>query len=780
VTDPRAFSLTDAERLRIERVDHLVLLGAASVDELMAGLSDASWTVRRAVVAGLAVLGDGAVDALCRRLRSDRSSERALAAAIDALSASMSPAASPAVLSLLDDPDPAVVADAAQVLGRRIAVEAVPALVELLEHPDDNVAVAAIEALGAIGDTRAIDALVDALGSGNFFRTFPALRVLTRVNDPRVVAPLARLLDDDTYRIEAARALGGSGHAQAIRPLASLLAHAGDAIVRLVALALADLIARARWHGAADHVAALVRRVIGPFASRFVGALRNADAAERVAIAVVLGRIGAPGVIPDLAHLLDDPEVRPAATDAIQRITRQQDDALIDALSGDDPSTRAAVLPIVGTMRAAEAVHALLGDDDPETRAKACEALARIGDTAAVPRLFAALGDPNPRVGHAASAAIQSLGVPDTAERAIAALRTGAPAVRRHALRIISYMGFAEAFAPVTEAIAEPDPRIAELAVGALGMMVDPRVDPALQALARDPREAVRAATMRAAASRGGAGALRVLEIGLADPASWVRYYACQGLGRTGNDASATLIIGRLSDATPHVRIAAIEALAGVEAPGAWQALKSALRSSDLDEQRAALASIALHTRSEALAYLLEGAHSRDSATRLIALSGLARRREPAAIAAIAVAAADHDPVLRDAALSLLGERGDPLAIAALIELALEADVDHPIHLALSLPGALRVRAIALRLTTADDRAAGILVAALARVGDELATGALFEALASPSAAVRRAAAGALVGIGASGAAAAAAELARADPDPEVRLACTAMSPDLP
>jgi HEAT repeat protein len=775
---PRGFGLTDAERHRVERIDRLVLRGAASVAELIDGLGDASWTVRRAVIAGLAALGDDAVGPLCGWLRDVRSSERAISAVVDALSASVGDSAVPALLALLGDPRPAIIADAAQILGRRAAATAAPALAALLEHVDDNVAVAAIEALGTIGGTHAIDALIGVLGRRSFFRTFPALQVLARADDPRAVAPLAALLDDESYRIEAARALGRSGCVQAIRPLASLLPQPGDAIVRLVALALADLVARARWHGADEHVAEVLRGVVGPFLGRFTGALRTGDVAERNAIAVVLGRIGDAGVVPDLAGLLDDPEVRVAATDALQRITRHEDDALIAALTSADSATRTAVLPVVHTLRAADAVRALVTDDDPEIRAQACEALARIGDSSAVALLFSAMSDAHPRVGHAATAAIQSLGVPDTAERVIAVLRSGTPVARRHALRIISHMGFSEALAPVLEAIDDPDLRIAELAVGALGMMVDPRIDPAFARLAVDPREPIRAAAMRAAGHRGGAGALHVLEVGLRDDAAWVRYHACQGLGRIGDGTTAALVVGRLADPTPHVRIAAIEALARISPPAAWQALCSAIRSTDLDEQRAALASMARQARDEALVFLLQAASSPDSATRLIALSGLARRSEPAAIEALARAASGPDPAVREAALSLLGDRADPPATAALVELALAMGLDHPVHPTLSRPGAERVHAIALRLTSADDRETGVLVAALARMGDEPATAALFQALSSENPRARRAAATALVEIGAEGAQAAVAALALADPDPEVRRVCTAASID--
>ena len=70
----------------------------------------------------------------------------------------------------------------------------------------------------------------------------------------------------------------------------------------------------------------------------------------------VADAVGA-GIVPDLARLLEDPEVRPAATDAIQRIISRQDDAVLDALASGDPATRAAVLPVVHTMRAAGAVR---------------------------------------------------------------------------------------------------------------------------------------------------------------------------------------------------------------------------------------------------------------------------------------------------------------------------------------------------------------------------------------------------------------------------------------
>ena len=779
MTSLPVFSLTARERRRIERIDRLVALGAGSVGELLGAIADPSWTVRRAAVAALVALGDDATGALIAWLRDDRTSEHAIAAVVDALSGSIGAGTTREVIALLAHPVPAVAADAAQILGRRRAVEAAAALGPLIDHPDDNVAVAAIEALGAIGGSASVEPLIAALGGTSFFQTFAALQVLPRTGDPRVVAPLAALLGDQTYRLEAARALGRTGSALAIAPLASLLPPlGGEALVRLVALALADLVARAAWTGGEERVTAELRRVIAPSLDRFIAALRAADPAERAAIAALLGRIGDATALPALARLLDDPAMVDTATEAIQRISRAHDAAMVEALRATEPAARIAVLPAVSHRRAASGVRHLLDDDDPEVRARACDALARIGDTSAVPALFARLGDPSPRAAHAAAAALQSLGTKDTAALAIAALETGAPGVRRQALRILAYLGPHGAYDAVYAAVDDPDHRIAELAVTALGSFDDPRVDPALARLARSPVEGLRAAAMRATSQRSSPAALELLERGLADGAGWVRYFACQGLGRIGDVRSASPLIGRLSDASPHVRIAAIEALAHLDTPAAWQALCSVVRSPDPDQQRAALVGIGLRAIAEALPFLLTAAGSPDAATRLIALSGLARRSEPDALAAIGRAVLDVTSYVHEAALSLLGERTDRPAAEVLVTTALVAGPDHPVHRALSSPGSARVAAICARVAgagaDADERDVVVLVAALSRMRDAAATAALFDCLELGNPVVRRCAAMALIAMDAADARRRVAALASADPDPDVRAACAA------
>jgi HEAT repeat protein len=773
VTTRPPYSLTPAEQHRIEHIDQLVVLGGESVPELLAAAGDASWTVRRAAVAALAALGDDAVAPLFAWLGSQRTSERAIAAVVDALVGSVGSTVNAAAISLLANPKPAVAADGAAILGRRHAQEALGPLVATLGHGDDNVAVATIEALGGLGPVGvpagAIEPLIAVVESRSFFRAFPAVQVLARSGDPRAIKPIAALLDDAMFRGEAIRALGRTGSVLAIPPLCTLLPGADAAAIREVAIGLADLVTRSEWSGAGAHVQQALQAALRPSRAALVAALTGADASERAALIRLLGRAGNTTVLPVLVELLGDPEVRELAAEAVKTVGRGHEVALLATLGDADPMTLAAVVPLVTSLRDAPAVRALLDDSEAELRARACEALARLGDTTAVPDLFEALADVNPRVGLAAAGAIQSLHSEETGPRALAALETGTPAVRRQVLRIIAYLGLPEAFTAVHAATEDRDPRIAELAVGALATIPDPRVDAVLAELARAGAPGLRAAVMRALAHRGADGATAQLTSGLADDDAWVRYYAAQGLGRLSHGDATPVLLERLADPAAFVRIAAIEALARLATPAAWVALTSAVRSQDPDERRAALVGLGQHARPAAVPILVAAAHDPDLATRLIALSGLAVQSGDEASQELRLAARDPELALRDAALSLLGERDEPAAVDALVEIALDSEPDHPVHRALSRPSPARIVALADHLARAGDRDASVIAAALARMNDPRATAALFDALGAGSPAVRRAVATSLSAMGAAGATATVARLAAEDPDPDVR-----------
>lgn len=769
-------AITDAERERVEQIDRFVALGELGVHGLLGMLSDRSWSVRRAVVAGLAALGDAAVAPLCSWLREVRSSERGIAAAVDALVASTGPSTDAAVLELAGSPVAAVVADAAQILGRRRSAMAADALGRLIDHPDDNVAVSGIEAIGRLGGAASVESLVRAVLSENFFRTFAAIGVLGSVGDPRAIAPLASLLKDSRYASEAARALGQSGDRAAVEPLASLLADPGESLVRAAVAALANLIELHQLRfGASAQLDQSLRESVGPFAQRLVQLVGQVEPTEQAAVCVIFSRLDDPALLPALVGLLSGERmVAEQAARAIERLVHRSDAASQQALRSANSAQRRALLPLLTLPQGV--LCEVMDDPDAEVRALACEAAARVGDVSVVERLFALLADPHARVSQAALAAIQGLAGSQTESLALQAAQSPILHVRRAALRILAALGVRSAYDVFLKGLSDPDERLVELATYGLAFVEHPDAFAALcrQANAAAPR--VRAAAMRGLGyCAGEKGASEVLLASLADPDPWVRYFACQALGKIGCDSAVEAIAARLKDEAGLVRIAALEALAQLGSEAAWTLLRGAADAEDPDVRRAALVGLGISRRPVAIPLLVAAAQSGDLATQLVALSGLAKFAEPEALRELACAGAAQDEQVRSAAVSFLAESQAPAAELYLVDLVGRVDARHPAHAALSAGPRSRVVTILQALRTAEPAAAVALTSALVRTKSEAANAALFEALTLPNVAARKAAIGALAELGGGEVMAALGHAAAKDPDVEVRRISSAL-----
>jgi len=774
---PGRYTLSEAEQRRSEEVQALEGRGAAGVPALVELLADPSWPVRRKVVASLAALGDVAVAPLCEALRTRRDNETRIAAAVDALAASTGNV-DVAVLALAAADDPAVVVDAAQILGRRKSTQALGRLAELVSHHDDNVAVASIEALGSIGGRRVVESLVRVVTGGNFFRTFPAIDVLGRSGDPRAVVPLADLLIDVRYMFEAARALGRTGNRAAVAPLVRLLARPGDAIVRAVALALAALRERhAELYGVVAPIDEELRRAVPMPATlrRLVQSLRGAGQAEQIALCAVLTALGSDAAIPDLRPLLDGPPaVAAAAAEALQQLGQSSDARVLDALRDGDGPRRLLLLPLVTSSAATTEVVRCLGDEDPEVRAAACAALARIGDPGSVRVLFPLLADPNGRVVHAASSAIQSLGGADAESLALEAARSEHPGVRRAALRILGYFGYDAALPVFLEALGDPDARVREVVIAGLPYLDSPSALDALLEAAGGPDPRTRAAAVRALGQSTAEPRVVACLVGsLGDDDAWVRYFACKSLGRLGHEPAALRIAALLDDEAGHVRVGAVEALSGLQSDIAAAALHKAAGERDPDVQRAALIGLGLTGRPESLPPLIVGMASPDAATRVVAVSAIAGLSAPEVLPALTRAAGDPDEGVAAAAMGILAQRPGVEATRALVELLPTVGASHRAFAALSAPLPGRIEGILEALATADDELSALLASALARMRRESANEALLGALGLPNAAARKAAATTLAALGTQPARAALEQAALVDPDPEVRRVCS-------
>jgi HEAT repeat protein len=496
--------LSPKERARLAELQQLAAKGEAGVAGLVAHLGERSWPVRREVVRALATLGDVAAPALV---------------------------ADPLVVELASHADPAVVSDAAQILGRRRSRTGVPALAALTEHADDNVAVAAVEALGRIGGRAAVDSLITAVTSGRFFRSFPAIDVLGRTGDPRAVAPLRQLLDDPQYAIEALRALGHTGDPGAVAAIAPMLGKGGDAVVRVASVALAELHRNYnQQYGPSDAIEQALANCAPPSALRSVArALAHANAMEQEEMCWVLGSLGGEDAISDLEVLLDAPApVARAAARALERIGEAAADRVETALREGDSARRKTLLPsIVARLYSIDAILECLDDPEPAVRVAACDALTRAGNPAAVPRLFELLGDPDYRVVQCVTSAVQALGSAQTEGLALTAARSTDKRVRMSAFRILAYFGYSSALPLFLEAIHGDDARLRDVATQGLAFVDGPEALDALFEMARHPEGQARSAAMRALshASRDERGRAYLMR-GLSDPDAWVRYYA--------------------------------------------------------------------------------------------------------------------------------------------------------------------------------------------------------------------------------------------------------------
>jgi HEAT repeat protein len=782
-------ALTAAEQERAAEVGRLRALGGGGVQRLLALLTDPSWAVRREVVAALAAAGTASVEPLCRLLATRRDDETRVAAAVDALVAHSDDVLD-AVTALAAADNPPVVADAAQILGRRRDVRATPLLARLVAHADDNVAVAAIEALGRVGGRAAVDVLLATVGSGKFFRAFPAVDVLGRSGDPRAVPALAALLDDATYTSEAARALGRVGEASAVAPLARLLASAVQSVVRVAAVSIAELAARHRARYGSDQaiVDALRRAAAGDAALRQLAqALTGAEEAERVAIARVLGWIGGEAAVASLTRLLDaGGEVSEAAASALGSAGPQSDHAVRAALRDGASARRAVVLPLVTRASATQEVLRCLSDADPAVRALACDALARLGSTGAVPRLFELLADGDARVAQAALGAIQSLGSTETKSLALAAAESADPAVRRAALRILAYFGFAEALPSFLAAMrSEQDARLRDAAIAGLPFLDDPRALGALLDAARDPEPRVRSAAVRALGHSVG-NDVRIaaaLLAALRDGEPWVRYYAAQALGRLRVESATEQLAALLDDAAGQVRVAAVEALSNFANATALAALRRAATGDDPDLERAALIGLGIARGADTLPVLEQAARSPDPATRLVAIAAVVDSSSERGVEVLARAARDPDESVRSAAIGFLGAAAGREATLELVRLAREAhERDRErIVAVLALPASGRVAGLSDALATADDELAPVLASALARLHGhaEDAEERLARALAGGAGVPgRKAAATALAALGTRRAAEALREARDGDPDAQVREICALLLAD--
>lgn len=771
------YLLTPPERERLALVDNLLAVGGAAADDLVGMLEDPSWTVRRAVVAALVGMGGQAAPALCTLLERERRSEDAISAAVEALVA-MKTVPWELLERLAHHHDPAVVADAAQILGRRRDPQGLECLKMLVDHPDDNVSVGSIEGLGRMGAAAAaVDVLRRVVQSGNFFRTFPAIDVLGRSQDPRAVDALGSLLDQAAFAPEAIRALSRTSDPRAVTVLGSVLLGSSQALVRSAAIALQELrLAHQRRFDKDQAIDEALSRLPRKEAvrARLEQALRDADTAERLAIIAVLGGLGSQAAAPCLELLLasGEPDVARAAANALKRLQVSAEGQLVAALETGDRVQRLAILPLLTQHSSLPEIRVCASDTDPDVRAAACQALARLADDVSLPMLFELLGDEDQKVALAALSTIQAIGGQQVESLALQMVNSPRPELRRSALRVLGYFAFAAALPALLAACRDTDTRVRDAAISALAFMDAPEAKEHLVTLASSPDSSIRACAMRTLGLINDPRAHAELLRGLHDADAWVRYHACQSVGKLRLVAAAPKVEELLADSTGQVRVAAVEALSRMPGSVGIEALAQAARSTDLDIRRAALVGLGLSANAAARPHLLEAMASPDAPTRMMAISGIAALPGQDVAEAMWQACHDRDESVRVAAVGALGasagDRSVELLLSLLESTPSDGQRDH-LRAALAVPAPDRALALFRKLPSASEAQAQELVAALVRLPNRGGERALLAAMSSPLAHTRKAVAPALAAMGTRASELALQTAAQQDPDETVR-----------
>jgi HEAT repeat protein len=353
------------------------------------------------------------------------------------------------------------------------------------------------------------------------------------------------------------------------------------------------------------------------------------------------------------------------------------------------------------------------------------------------------------------------------------------PVERRAALRVLCYFANPSALDIVIECARGSDDRLRDIAIAGLPLFDDSRVPELLLELSEAPVPRARAAAVRAMGHAAEDQRLLSRAVdALADADPWVRYFACQALGRWGQPAAADPLIQALQDPAGQVRVGAVDALAKLSDDRAREALSQAARSADLEVRRSALVALGSAPHTSFLAVLIEALDSDDAATRLVAVSSIARYTGSEPISAICRAAlGDPDESVRDSAIELLASQSLAPGLEALLSLLWREPDSERVISALGRRIEGRVSALSAALHTADPRTASALVAALSRIDTAESRTALLAALQLPNPAARRAAAEALTATRSPDALEALVQAASHDPEPEVRRICALALP---
>jgi cyclophilin family peptidyl-prolyl cis-trans isomerase/HEAT repeat protein len=364
-----------------------------------------------------------------------------------------------------------------------------------------------------------------------------------------------------------------------------------------------------------------------------------------------------------------DPWIRAKTALAAGRLREPEASAYFPVLlkDGDAAVRRAAAFGagLSGDVRTVRFLVGALDDGDPETAARAAEALGKLGGPEALAALLAAASGPSSARAAAATALFRNPG-PESVERLRAISSDGAlpPPVARAALYALARKPRPEAGPVLRAALSWNDPESAAYAARALGILADEASAGTLAELARRTEPSVAIQSLVALEKLGTkgplpSGARSAALLRCEDPAPGIAVAALRLLGRLGGDGEVLAALERIARGGGWRGQTALTSLARVDSVRARPALFAAASGTPLEGKLAVAETFGFLPEKDVLALLPRLLGDRAARVRSAALSALPKELVAKLPSAAAPGLTDPDPLVRASALEVLAPAVD-------------------------------------------------------------------------------------------------------------------------
>jgi len=538
----------------------------AAIPQLIAELGQADDWASPRLADALVEFGDRAQGPLLTAL-ADEGQDSARVWAAQILGRIGATAALPQLMACLQDRSERVRIAVTEALGLLADRRATPDLLRLaLNDPVPAVRAEAARALGGIGDSSVIDELLQLLSASDYWTRLRAVEAIEKLKPDDTYA-LERALTDDSrvVRAEAARALERLG------VLAQWKAKLDDRDAEVSGAAMEKLI----QFGKTGSVESLL------------SCAEHTSLRIRSRICTVLADIGNAYAIPCLERLLNDPEwpVRAQAAEAIGQIRPgNAAELLLPLLDDVEEMVRVAAINAIrqiDTPNLKEHVAelaALYRRGNTEARCSVIDAIKYIPSEDVSALLMEGMDDPDVDVRLHAVRHVSGRACGLFTDLLTQRLSDADSDVRKAAARALGMIDSPAALHAMLESLSTPDREFREILTDALakqgvetilrvagnsrvvekrlalawalGKTRDPQSLEELSRLAEDPASEVRAAVAGAVSKVGGSQADRILRRLLEDPNERVRSAAVNGFGHLGTSARIPELSRLLED--PH------------------------------------------------------------------------------------------------------------------------------------------------------------------------------------------------------------------------------------